>query len=104
MVKGALPMLRCGCLWRGGRGTGESVSTLSKKAEVLVLGGGPAGATAAIRLLAKGLRPLIVESQVFPRYHIGESMTGECGAIVRELGFGERMEAAGHQHKCGVNV
>jgi 1H-pyrrole-2-carbonyl-[peptidyl-carrier protein] brominase len=69
-----------------------------------VIGGGPAGATAALRLLAKGLRPLIVERERFPRYHIGESMTGECGAIVRELGLGERMAAAGHQIKHGVCV
>lgn len=78
--------------------------TASKKADVLVIGGGPAGATAAMRLLAKGLRPLIVERERFPRYHIGESMTGECGAIVRELGFGERMAAAGHPVKHGVCV
>jgi 1H-pyrrole-2-carbonyl-[peptidyl-carrier protein] brominase len=76
----------------------------SVKTDVLILGGGPAGATAAIRLLASGLRPLIVEREQFPRYHVGESMTGECGAIVRELGFGDAMAAAGHQEKCGVNV
>ena len=77
---------------------------MSKKTDVLVIGGGPAGATAALRLLAMGLRPLIVEREQFPRYHIGESMTGECGGIVRELGFGDRMAAAGHQVKHGVNV
>jgi 1H-pyrrole-2-carbonyl-[peptidyl-carrier protein] brominase len=77
---------------------------LKKKAEVLVVGGGPAGATAAMRLLAKGMRPLIVERETFPRYHIGESMTGECGGIMRELGFGERMAAARHQVKHGVCV
>jgi flavin-dependent dehydrogenase len=78
--------------------------TARKKTDVLVIGGGPAGATAALRLLAKGLRPIIVEREQFPRYHIGESMTGECGAIVRELGFGERMAAAGHAVKHGVCV
>ena len=78
--------------------------TVSKKAEVLVIGGGPAGATAALRLLEKGIRPLIVERELFPRYHIGESMTGECGAIVRELGFGDRMAKARHAVKHGVCV
>ena len=71
---------------------------------MLVIGGGPAGATAAIRLLAKGIRPLIVERERFPRYHIGESMTGECGSILRELGFADRLAAAGHQTKYGVRV
>ena len=78
--------------------------TARKKTDALVIGGGPAGATAAMRLLAKGIRPLIVERERFPRYHIGESMTGECGGIVRELGFGERMAAAGHPVKHGVCV
>lgn len=75
-----------------------------KKTEVLVIGGGPAGSTAALRLLAKGIRPLIVEREHFPRYHIGESMTGECAAIIRELGFADRMTAAGHATKYGVSV
>jgi len=78
--------------------------TTPKKTEALVIGGGPAGATTAMRLLEKGIRPLLVERERFPRYHIGESMTGECGAIVRELGFGERMVRDGHQVKQGVCV
>ena len=45
-----------------------------------------------------------MERESFPRYHIGESMTGECGAIVRDLGFADRMEKASHPVKQGVVV
>lgn len=71
-------------------------------ADVLVVGGGPAGAGSALRLLDRGLRPVVVERERFPRFHIGESMTGECGALVRELGFGDEMVAVGHPVKHGV--
>ncbi len=74
------------------------------KTDVCVIGGGPAGSTAALRLAALGIGTTIVEREPFPRYHIGESMTGECGAIVRELGLGDRMTAAGHPIKHGVRV
>jgi flavin-dependent dehydrogenase len=75
-----------------------------RTAEVVVIGGGPAGSTVALRLLELGITPLIVEREVFPRFHIGESMTGECGEIVRGLGFQHQMKAAGHPVKHGVNV
>jgi flavin-dependent dehydrogenase len=72
--------------------------------EVVIIGGGPAGASVAVQLLDRGIRPIIVEREDFPRFHIGESMTGECGALVRGLGFEERMKAAGHPIKHGVTV
>ncbi|MFZ0544603.1 MAG: NAD(P)/FAD-dependent oxidoreductase [Candidatus Promineifilaceae bacterium] len=74
------------------------------KTDVVIIGGGPAGATAAMYLLREGIKPIIIEKETFPRFHIGESMTGECGAIVRELGFGDEMLKQRHPIKHGVKV
>ena len=42
--------------------------------DVIVIGGGPAGSTAAAVLAAKGRRVVVLEKEKFPRYHIGESL------------------------------
>ena len=55
-------------------------------------------------LLREGITPIIIEREAFPRYHIGESMTGECGGIVRALGLEPEMLRRGHPVKHGVKV
>lgn len=42
--------------------------------DAVMIGGGPAGATAAAILAEYGHRVLILEREKFPRYHIGESL------------------------------
>lgn len=74
------------------------------KTDVVIIGGGPAGATAAMYLKRDGINCIIVERESFPRYHIGESMTGECGGILRDLGLGDVMLEAKHPIKHGVKV
>lgn len=72
--------------------------------QVVIVGAGPAGSASALYLLKEGVRPLIVEREFFPRYHIGESLTGECGKSLRELGLGGTMERARYPVKYGVTV
>ena len=74
------------------------------KTDVAIIGGGPAGACAALNLARHGIDSTIVEKVPFPRFHIGESPTGEASALLRGLGFEEQLEAAGHPHKHGVRV
>ena len=74
------------------------------KTDVVIIGGGPAGASAALFLEREGVSSIIVEQQTFPRYHVGESMTGEAGKVIRELGLEAEMMARGYPVKKGVKV
>ncbi|MCA9953784.1 MAG: tryptophan 7-halogenase [Ardenticatenaceae bacterium] len=74
------------------------------KTDVAIIGGGPGGAASAIFLAEKGLKSIIIEKEAFPRFHIGESMTGECGNLVRRLGLSEAMDQVPRTIKPGVIV
>ena len=74
------------------------------KTDVLIVGGGPGGSAAAMFLLKEGIKPIILEQEEFPRFHIGESMTGEAGAVLRRLGLEDEMNAGKYPVKHGVRV
>lgn len=74
------------------------------KTHVAIIGGGPGGSTLAMFLLQEGITPVIIEKETFPRYHVGESMTGECGNVVRALGLEDKMLEGDHPIKRGVTV
>jgi flavin-dependent dehydrogenase len=74
------------------------------KTQVAIVGGGPAGAASAMFLAQRGISSVIVEKDEFPRYHIGESMSGECGAIVRALGLETEMLKRRFPIKRGLTV
>ncbi len=72
--------------------------------DVVIVGGGPAGAFTALFLLKYGIRPLIIERESFPRFHIGESLTGEVGGILRDLGLEADLAERQFPIKHGVTV
>src|SRR5207245_7321225 len=74
------------------------------KSDVLIIGGGPGGSAMAMFLAQEGIKPVILEQEEFPRYHIGESMTGEAGQLLRRLGLKEEMIKREHPVKHGVRV
>ena len=57
--------------------------------DVLVLGAGPAGASAAIRLAEMGLDVGIVERSRFPRGHVGICISDETVALIDFLGLAD---------------
>ncbi len=62
------------------------------KVDVAIIGGGPGGSAMSMFLIQQGISSAIIEKEMFPRYHIGESMTGECGGVIRALGLQEKMD------------
>lgn len=72
--------------------------------DVAVVGGGPAGSTTAALLAEQGHRVAVIERAEFPRYHIGESLTGTVGAYLRQRGLDAAMEAHSFPVKYGVKV
>src|ERR1044071_8005212 len=75
-----------------------------RKRQVIIVGGGPGGAATALYLLKAGIQPLIIERQNFPRFHIGESLSGECGNSLRKLALEDAVAAQNYPVKYGVQV
>ncbi len=68
----------------------------------LIIGGGPAGSTAALTLRGAGRSVLVLEKEVFPRFHIGESLLPYNKRLIRELDLLPLMEQAGFPRKVGA--
>ncbi len=67
--------------------------------DVVVVGGGPAGSTAATLLAQHGHTILLLEQDKHPRFHIGESMLPFSEPVVQRLGIDW---SEGNQFKSGA--
>lgn len=86
-----------------------------KECDILVIGGGPAGSTAAALLAQKGYRITLIEKERHPRFHIGESLLPANLPLLEKLGVAEEVRAIGmekwaaefvspwHEHKQTFN-
>jgi menaquinone-9 beta-reductase len=75
------------------------MSISSESFDAVVVGGGPAGTSAAIHLATGGARVLLLEQKKFPRAKLcGEFISPECLEHFRRLGVAESMGHAGGAH------
>jgi flavin-dependent dehydrogenase len=63
--------------------------------DVIVIGGGPAGSTAAALLAKRGLDVVMLEKATHPRFHIGESLLPRNLELLRRLGVAEDVARIG---------
>jgi len=65
------------------------------RCDVLVVGGGPAGATIATLLARQGRHVVVLEKAHHPRFHIGESLLPANVPLLEKLGVREQVAAIG---------
>ena len=72
--------------------------------DVAIIGGGPAGSTAAALLARAGRRVIVFEREKFPRFHIGESLLPFSMKAFSRLGLHEKFLRAGFMKKFGGEI
>ncbi|HEY8713497.1 MAG TPA: NAD(P)/FAD-dependent oxidoreductase, partial [Thermoanaerobaculia bacterium] len=70
--------------------------------DVIVIGGGPAGSTAATLLARKGFSVLLLERDRFPRFQIGESLLPYNNDLFARLGVAEKLQLGDFFPKYGA--
>jgi flavin-dependent dehydrogenase len=70
--------------------------------DVLLVGGGPGGSSAATFLARGGLRVALAEREAFPRFHVGESLLPANMPVLDRLGVLDAVKARGFLVKYGA--
>ena len=70
--------------------------------DVAIIGGGPAGSSMAAYLARAGAKCVVLESDLFPRPHVGESLVPSTTRVFKELDFLKVMEERKYPRKYGA--
>ncbi|CDO75697.1 hypothetical protein BN946_scf184585.g10 [Trametes cinnabarina] len=77
---------------------------LPKHAQILVVGGGPAGSYTAAALARDGFDVVLFEAAKFPRYHIGESLIPSVRHFLRFIDAEDKIASRGFVRKPGSAI
>jgi flavin-dependent dehydrogenase len=77
---------------------------IPKKCDVVVIGGGPAGSTAATLLSRKGYDVVLFDKARHPRYNVGESLIPHFWKYCDQMGAAAKIEQEGFIRKAGGTV
>lgn len=76
--------------------------SIPESCTVLVVGGGPAGSYTAAALAREGTDVVLLEADIFPRYHIGESMLASMRHFIRFIDLEKTFDNHGFRKKNGA--
>ncbi|MFO0943081.1 MAG: NAD(P)/FAD-dependent oxidoreductase [Pirellulales bacterium] len=74
----------------------------NSSSDVVVIGGGPAGATASTLIAQQGHRVRLFEREKFPRFHIGESLIPETYWVLNRLNMLPKLQQSRFVKKYSV--
>ncbi len=82
--------------------TAETSHAEVESVPVVVIGGGPAGATVSTLIAQQGYKVQLFERERFPRFHIGESLIPETYWVLERLNMLPKMKSSPFVNKYSV--
>jgi flavin-dependent dehydrogenase len=72
------------------------MASVSESRRVVIVGGGPGGASVAINLASQGLTPIVLETLPEPESKVGECLPPTAASILQRLGLADHLQRDGH--------